>query len=150
MNLIQKRIQDKQAEKEKHLKEKYCYSMLHIENGISLVKKGISDFQANRKHVTDEDVLYFIYHIRKIGRAYETFLTELNRFDYERFSLFNVKKEAYMTLKKQEYREEFESIYNNFKRIKGCNIPRRNEILGLMRKAFDFDSSKYHAKTYLK
>ena len=47
---------------------------------------------------------------------------------------------------KKQYRKEFETIYNNFKRItKGCDFPRRNEILSKMRKAFDFDSAKYYA-----
>ena len=47
---------------------------------------------------------------------------------------------------KKQYRAEFESIYNNFKRVtKGHDFPRRNEILGIMRKAFDFDSTKYYA-----
>ena len=41
---------------------------------------------------------------------------------------------------------EFEKIYYTFKRITKCyDFPIRNEIVGLMRKAFDFDSSKYYA-----
>ena len=44
----------------------------------------------------------------------------------------------------------FECIYNNFKRItKGVDFPKRNEILGKMRKAFDFDSSKYYQKNII-
>ena len=47
---------------------------------------------------------------------------------------------------KKQYRKEFESIYHNFQRVtKGRNFPKRNEILGIMRKAFDFDSSKYYS-----
>ena len=47
---------------------------------------------------------------------------------------------------RQQYRKEFESIYDTFKRVsKGRDFPRRNEILGKMRKSFDFDSTKYYA-----
>ena len=47
---------------------------------------------------------------------------------------------------KKQYRMEFEKIYYTFKRITKCyDFPIRNEIVGLMRKAFDFDSSKYYA-----
>ena len=47
---------------------------------------------------------------------------------------------------KKQYRKEFESIYNGFEHLsKGKEIPNRNSILNLMRKAFDFDSSKYYA-----
>ena len=46
---------------------------------------------------------------------------------------------------KKEFRVEFEKIYNDFKRVsKGYNYPGRKEILGMMRRVFDFDSSKYN------
>ena len=49
-----------------------------------------------------------------------------------------------MLEKKKKYRHDFERLYINFRRAtKGCDFPRRNEILGKMRKAFDFDNT-YH------
>ena len=53
----------------------------------------------------------------------------------------------YMHSLKKQYRKEFESIYSGFEHLsKGKEIPNRNSILSLMRKAFDFDSTKYNTR----
>jgi hypothetical protein len=65
--------------------------------------------------------------------------------DNKKLICYTQKEFEYMTKKKKEYRHIFERFYINFKRVsKGYDFPRRNEILGLMRRAFDFDSSKYY------
>ena len=153
MNFIQKRIQQKQKEQEEQLKRECCCSMLVIEDYIDNIKDLITKIASNKKSISDFDMYHFIWYLEYLEEHYSDFLHDLKQeeFTYKETYYKSIKEESkkkaeFMHKMKKQYRAEFESIYNNFKRVtKGVNFPRRNEILGLMRKAFDFDSSKYYA-----
>ena len=153
MNFIQKRIQQKKLEQEKQLKnECSAYAIAGIENSIRRLKCLINKLSLNKKDNCIDD-LDILCEVEFIEYDYENFLHDLKQeeFTYKETYFKNVKEESkqkaeYMHKLKKQYRAEFESIYHNFHRAtKGYNFPRRNEILGIMRKAFDFDSSKYYA-----
>lgn len=153
MNFIQKRIQQKRQEQEEQLKNEYSFSMFRIEKYISIIKDDLVDFLDERKNIPTELIDEFIYHLQCFDNLYNIFLKDLKEaeFTYKETYFKNIKEESkqkaeFMHKVKKQYRMEFEKIYDTFKRItKGYDFPRRNEILGLMRKAFDFDSSKYYA-----
>lgn len=154
MNFIQKMIQQKKLEKEEQLKREYCYSMINIEKCISILKDDIKTFSIYQKNITPELICDFMHHMIHLEAHYDKFLHDLKQeeFTYKETYFKNVKEESkkkaeFMHKMKKQYRVEFEKIYDNFKRIsKGCNFPRRNEILSKMRTAFDFDSNKYYGK----
>lgn len=153
MSFIQKRIQQKKQEQEEQLKMECSYSILRIEEYTSYLKKDILNLINNRKSISPEFADNFIWRLERLEDLYNRFLHDLKRteFTYKETYFKNVKEESkqkaeFMYKIKKQYRVEFEKIYDTFKRItKGNNFPRRNEILSLMRKAFDFDSSKYYA-----
>lgn len=153
MGFLQKRIMQKQLEKEQQLKnECSAYAIAGIENSIRRLKAHINKLSLNKKD-SGVDNLDILCEVEFIEEYYEKFLHDLKKYEftYKETYFKNVKEESkqkaeFMHKLKKQYRAEFESIYNNFQRVtKGRNFPRRNEILGIMRKAFDFDSSKYYA-----
>lgn len=153
MNFIQKRIQQKKLEQEEQLKrECSAYAIAGIENSIRRLKSLISKLSLNKKDNCIDD-LDILCEVEFIEDDYEKFLHDLKQkeFTYKETYFKNVKEESkkkaeFMHKLKKQYRVEFEKIYDTFKRItKGHDFPRRNEILGKMRKAFDFDSSKYYS-----
>lgn len=152
MNFIQKRIQQKNLQQEEQLKnECSAYAITGIENSIRRLKSLINKLSLNKKDNCIDD-LDILCEVEFIEDDYEKFLHDLKQeeFTYKETYFKNVKEESkkkaeFMHKLKKQYRVEFEKIYDTFKRVtKGTNFPRRNEILGLMRKAFDFDSSKYY------
>ena len=156
MGFIQKRIQQKKLEQEEQLKRECSYYASCIDSRISYFKNAINKLSTDIKRhttITNDFALELICEIDFLEEYYERFLHDLKQeeFTYKETYFKNVKEESkqkaeFMHKLKKQYRVEFENIYNNFKRItKGVNFPRRNEILGLMRKAFDFDSSKYYS-----
>jgi len=154
MNFIQKRIQQKRLEQEQQLKSECSYSISYLDIYISTLKDDIKRLMLCKKYLTDDNAFELIWDIEQIESFYESFLHDLKQeeFTYKETYYKCIKNSAkqhadYMQQLKKQYRAEFESIYNTFKRItKGTNFPRRNEILSKMRKAFDFDSSKYYSK----
>ena len=153
MNFIQKRIEQKKLEQEEQLKREYCCSMLVIEDYIDNIKDLITKIASNKKSISDFDMYHFIWYLEYLEEHYSDFLHDLKQEEFTSKRTWNKKiaesakeQAEFMHKMKKQYRAEFERIYNNFKRIsKGVNFPRRNEILGIMRKAFDFDSSKYYS-----
>ena len=155
MNFIQKRIQERKLQEEARKKEIFkkgcCYSMLHLESYMENVKQCLNDFSLNKKNVSLEEIDNFVSNLTQVSIHYNTFLQRLKYYQHQ-YKTYGLYREHldYMTQKKKEYRNAFERLYINFGRVsKGYNFPRRNEILGLMRKAFDFDSSKYYAHDQL-
>ncbi len=156
MGFIQQYIEKKKFERESkeiEFKNSCSYSITIIDGLIPELKEWISHITSNKKNVSDYSVSYLLQLLPSINVNYSNFVWELNLRQNEYKSPYNIHKDVikekidYMLEKKKEYRIEFENIYNNFKRVtKGRNFPRRNEILGLMREAFDFDSSKYYQK----
>ena len=156
MCFIQQYIEKKKFEKEeKELKIKNsCSASISIlDDLIPELRNWINHIASNKKDISDYSVKYLLQLLSFVNVNYSNFVWDLNlhKVRYERPFHQNKneikEKIDYMMQKKKEYRVEFESIYNTFKRVtKGVNFPRRNEILGLMRKAFDFDSSKYYQK----
>jgi len=156
MNFIQKRIQQKKLEQEEQLKTQCSYYIGHVDSRIAYFKNAINKLSIDiKKHITitSDYALELICEIDFLEEYYERFLHDLKQeeFTYKETYFKNVKEESkqkaeFMHKLKRQYRVEFENIYNNFKRLsKTVDFPRRNEILGLMRKAFDFDSSKYYS-----
>ena len=152
MSFLQKRIQQKrlqeEAKKEEFLKQKCCHSIPFLEHCMKNLKGKIDNFSVNKKNITDLDAEDFIFNITQIEVFYNHFLRMLKVYekDNKKLVCYTQKELDYMIKKKKEYRHAFERFYINFKRVsKGCDFPRRNEILGKMRKAFDFDSSKYYS-----
>ena len=153
MSFIQKRIMQKQLEKEQQLKnECSAYAIAGIENSIRSLKTLINKLSLNKKD-SGVDNLDILCEVKFIEDYYEKFLHDLKHYEfrYKETYFKNVKEESkqkaeFMHKLKKQYRKDFESIYHNFQRVtKGRDFPRRNEILTIMRKAFDFDSSKYYA-----
>ncbi len=152
MNFIQKRIyerkQQEAARKEELFKQSCCNSMPLLEFCMKNLKKRIDNFSINKKDITTQDAEDFVFNILQIEVYYNDFLRMLKVYekDNKKLVCYTQKELDYMTKKKKEYRAEFEKLYHHFKRVsKGVDFPRRNEILGKMRKAFDFDSTKYYA-----
>jgi len=153
MNFIQKRIQQKQKEQEEQLRRTCSYSVQYLDIYISTLKNDIKELLANPKNIIDNDAYSLLWDIENIEMYYNSFLHDLKQEEFTSKTCYVIKyaeeskqKAEFMHKMKKQYRAEFESIYNNFKRItKGHDFPGRNEILGKMRKAFDFDSSKYYA-----
>ncbi len=156
MNFIKKMILDakqkKQLEKERELKASCSRYMFSIENNIDLLKIELEHFKQHKGKLDYSTSRDFVSMLSLIQANYYCFLDDLRYTEYAYNSTYykNVKEDLkpkieYMHQKKKEYRAEFESIYRNFKRVsKGAEFPNRNEIIRLMRTAFDFDSSKYH------
>ena len=151
MNFIQKRMQERklqeEARKEELFKAKCCPSILYLEAKITELKEFLDYLSINRKDVSLCEIDGLMHTIKEIDMYYCGFLRDLKRYQSPKtFTCVNADKLDYMLKKKKEYRHAFERLYINFGRVsKGYNFPRRNEILGLMRKAFDFDSSKYYS-----
>ena len=156
MNFIKKMILDrkqaKQLEEEIKLKSSCSRYMMRVEDHIDLLKMELAYLKSHRKKVNPITIRSFISMINLVKTYYTLFLDDLkdSEYLYNNTHYKNVKTDLkpqieYMHKKKKEYRIEFENIYCNFKCIsKGVEFPNRNEILGLMRDAFDFDGSKYH------
>ena len=150
MNFIQKRIYERKLKEEKlkedAFKRSCCPSMVSLEYCMENLKNQIDAFSINKKHISTIDVERFINDIDLINMFNADFLRTLKSCQNKNFgAIMQRDKIDYMLKKKKEYRYIFERFYINFKRVsKGYDFPRRNEILGLMRNAFDFDSSKYH------
>ena len=152
MNFIQKRIEQKRLEQEEQLKNQCSgYAIAGIENSIRRLKSLINKLSLNKKD-SGVDNLDILCEVEFIEEYYEKFLHDLKQYEFTYKHAYSKKIEDsakqkidYMHKLKKQYRKEFESIYHNFQRVtKGRNFPRRNELLGIMRKAFDFDSSKYY------
>ncbi|MFQ6723931.1 MAG: hypothetical protein ACLRFE_01170 [Clostridia bacterium] len=152
MNFIQKAIKQNKEKKEIEYQQSVCIVIPTIEITINNLKNRISYFGQTKHNITQENIDNFLYFLDILNSSYINFLFDLRLYQQKYKQPYNSdikddikEKIDYMLEKKKEYRKEFESIYDNFKRTtKGVDFPRRNEILGLMRKAFDFDSSKYY------
>lgn len=153
MNFIQKRIQQKKLEKEEQLKREYSFSMLSVEKYIPLIKKEAMGLVSHDKATTSEQIDDFIFLLERFEDYYNRFLYALKESEYVYKNTYNKKiaesekkKAEFMHKVKKQYRKAFETIYDTFKRVsKGCELPRRNEVLGKLRSVFDFDSTKYYA-----
>lgn len=153
MNFIQKLIQQKKLEKELQFRRTCSRYINRVEDNIYYLKDAIKRF-SNSKTYTEDDILEIKTAIELLEYDYSRFLYDLkdaeftHKNTYYKYVKANCKQQAeYMHKLKKQYRVEFEIIYNNFRRAtKGYNFPGRNEMLGSMRKAFDFDSSKYYQK----
>lgn len=101
------------------------------------------------KEYKDKAMFDIEHYLNKLYNKYDYFLRVLSEYNsmskvYLQDPLFK-RQVKYMLQFKKEFRVEFEKIYNNFKRVsKGYDYPGRKEILGMMRRVFDFDSSKYN------
>lgn len=151
MTFIRKMIEQRRLKKEEIFKKGCSYSMIQLEEYIPYLKDDVSNIRTFKSEL--KDVLSdFRADLAMVDRFYQNFLHDLKKYEYtEKNTYFkNVKeytqpKIEYMSDKKKQYRAEFESIYENFKRTtKGMNIPERNIMLKQMREVFDFDSTKYH------
>ncbi len=151
MTFIRKMIERNKQHKEELFKKCCSYSMIHLEEYIPYLKDDIDNIRIYKDNI-DGMLSEFCYDLTMVGRFYESFLYDLKKHEFTEKNTFykNVKeytqpKIEYMLQKKKQYRAEFESIYDNFKRTtKGMNIPERNKLLTQMREVFDFDSTKYH------
>ncbi len=153
MRFIQKQVEKKRLEREQQLKnECSAYAIAGIENSIRRLKSLINKLSINKKD-SGVDNLDILCEVEFIEEYYEKFLHDLKQEEFTYKHAYSKKIEDsakqkidYMHKLKKQYHVEFENIYNNFKRVtKGRNFPRRNELLGIMRKVFDFDSSKYYS-----
>ena len=101
------------------------------------------------KEYKDKAIFDIEYYLKHLDDKYDYFLRVLSEYNsmtkiYAQDPSFKQEVKHMLQFKK-EFRVEFEKIYNNFKRIsKGYDYPGRKEILGMMRRVFDFDSSKYN------
>ena len=153
MNFIRKRIQQKRLEQEKQLRKNCSYSVSYLDIYINTLKNDIKTCMLDPKNITFDDASYLLLDLEQIERHYNSFLHDLKQEEFTSKRTWNKKiaesakeQAEFMHKIRQQYRKEFESIYDAFKRVsKGRDFPRRNEILGKMRKAFDFDSSKYYS-----
>ncbi|MFQ6723930.1 MAG: hypothetical protein ACLRFE_01165 [Clostridia bacterium] len=153
MNFIQKRILQNKLEREKELKYDCCACIPTIESFINALNGRIEFFMCNKKNINNDDIAHFLQLLKRLDDNYTYFIIQLKEYEAscpDRPSKHPIsdleEKVNYMQQLRKEFRFEFESIYNNFKRItKGLNIPGRNAILTQMRNIFDFDSSKYYA-----
>lgn len=153
MNFIQKRIEQKRLEQEEQLRKNCSYSVSYLDIYINTLKNDIKTCMLDPKNITIDDAGDLLWDLEQIERHYNSFLHDLKQQEFTSKTCYVVKyaedakqKAEFMHKIRQQYRKEFESIYDTFKRVsKGRDFPRRNEILGKMRKAFDFDSSKYYS-----
>ena len=152
--MILNKIQEKQLQKEEIFKADCSSYMPRIESCIKMLRTNLDTLRLNKKEVASFMIKDFVWSVHHIGSLYESFIRDLNHSKHIYATTFYgyldpvlQEKIEYMHKKKKEYRIEFEKIYGHFKQIsKGVNFPRRNEILKLMRRAFDFDSSVYYSK----
>jgi hypothetical protein len=155
MNFIQKLIQQNKQKKVEQLKNEYSFSIIKLEDHISILKNDIITLQNQRKNILPDFIDKLSFHLILLEKEYVDFLCDLKAYEYDsEYNCFKNRKEnarkkaEYMQKLKKQYRVEFEKIYDSFKRIsKGCDFPNRNKILNQMRKAFDFDNSRYLCKT---
>ena len=147
MNFIQKLIQQNNQKKEEQLKNEYSFSIVKLEDHISILKNDLANLQNLRKNLSPNFTDTLLFHLILLEKGYVDFLCDLKEAEYDsEYNCFTNRKEnarkkaEYMQKLKKQYRIEFEKIYDSFKRIsKGCDFPRRNEVLTKMRKTFDFD-----------
>ena len=152
MGFIQQRIQERNKIKEAEYKMECSHAIPSIDNFIPWTKEVIKKTMS-KKDLTLKDSNEIKWYVNVLDGHYGRFLDDLKEMEFmyscklpkdEKESL--KQKVDYMHSLKKQYRREFESIYNGFEHLsKGKKIPNRNSILSLMRKAFDFDSSKYYA-----
>ena len=154
MGFIEKPTQSTKRKDEEQFKMECSYSILRIEEYIPYLKKDILNLINNRKNISPELINNFIWRIERVEELYNRFLHDLKQYEftYKETHFKNIKRDSiqkveFMHELKKQYRKEFENIYDKFSRISKNinNFPRRNEILSFMRKAFDFDSTKYYA-----
>ena len=153
MGFIQNRIQERQQLKEAILKSECSSSIASLDKFIPWTKEVIKKTMS-KKDLTLKDSNEIKWYVNVLDGHYGRFLDDLKEMEFmyscklpknEKESL--KQKVDYMHSLKKQYRKEFESIYNGFEHLsKGKKIPNRNSILVLMRKAFDFDSSKYNTR----
>lgn len=153
MSFIQQRIQQRNEIKEAKFKSECSYSIGSLDIFIQWTKEVIKKTMS-KKDLTLKDSNEIKWYVNVLDGHYGKFLDDLKEMEFmyscklpkdEKESL--KQKVDYMHSLKKQYRKEFESIYNGFEHLsKGKKIPNRNSILSLMRKAFDFDSSKYNTR----
>ena len=153
MRFIKELIQNQQQLKEAILKSECSSSINHLDLFIPWTKDVIKEI-SSKKNISVDDSQEIERYIDTLNRHYSQFIIDLKDKEFmyscklpknEKESL--KQKIDYMHSLKKQYRKEFESIYNRFEHLsKGKEITNRNSILSLMRKAFDFDSSKYNTR----
>ena len=153
MSFIQQRIQEKQQLQEAILKSECSSSINRLDLFVPWTKDVIKEI-SSKNNISYDNAKEIVRYINILDRHYSQFIIDLKDKEFmyscklpkdEKESL--KQKIAYMHSLKKQYRKEFESIYNGFEHLsKGKEIPGRNGILSFMRKAFDFDSSKYNTR----
>ena len=153
MGFISELIQKNNNIKEAKYKAECSSSIASLENFIPWTKEVIKKTMS-KKDLTLKDSNEIKWYVNVLDGHYGRFLDDLKEMEFmyscklpkgEKESL--KQKIDYMYSLKKQYRKEFESIYNGFEHLsKGKKIPNRNSILNLMRKAFDFDSTKYNTR----
>ena len=152
MSFIKRRIHERNEIKEAQYKMECSYAIPSIDKFIPWTKEVIKKTMS-KKDLTLKDSNEIMWYVNVLDGHYGRFISDLKEkeFIYE-CKLPDKEKESlkqkidYMHSLKKQYRKEFESIYSGFEHLsKGKEIPNRNSILSLMRKAFDFDSSKYYS-----
>lgn len=131
-----------------------------LSSNINRINSHINQLTWYRKKDDSEDRVRLIERIKidilDIERIYSQFIKEFKRISkiYDNITLLShgeILKEAssqlkVLTAKKQLLRIQLEKVYNNFKNtiksLNDKNLP-MNQILAQMRRAFDFDSSKF-------
>ena len=153
MSFIKRRIHERNEIKEAQYKMECSYAIPSIDKFIPWIKEVIKK-ATSTKTADLNDSKEIIWYVNVLDGHYGRFLDDLKEIEFiygcklpdkEKESL--KQKIDYMHSLKKQYRKEFESIYNGFEHLsKGKEMPNRNSILSLMRKAFDFDSTKYNTR----
>ena len=153
MIFIQQRIQEKQQLQEAILKSECSSSINRLDLFIPWTKDVIKEI-SSKNNISYDNTKEIVRYINILDRHYSQFIIDLKDKEFmyscklpknEKESL--KQKVDYMHSLKKQYRKEFESIYNGFDHLsKNKEMPSRNDILSFMRKAFDFDSTKYNTR----
>lgn len=153
MSFIKRRIQERNEIKEAQYKMECSYAIPSIDKFIPWTKDVIKKVTSS-KTADLKDSNEIMWYVNVLDGHYGRFISDLKEKEFiygcklpdkEKESL--KQKIDYMHSLKKQYRKEFESIYSGFEHLsKGKEIPNRNSILSFMRKAFDFDSTKYNTR----